>query len=160
MRGIARESRSIGRGVPASSQPPVGQAAPVSIAVVYVLPWSTYNCRMDSQELFRRLMALTGMNATQFAGATGLTESMISRTLNGRNDPSFNKVAAAIERLGFTVAFVPISQADLDASLHSRSGAGTTRRNAVNTTDTTVTPTAVASGTATPGLTSEVPPRG
>ncbi|MBM6699153.1 helix-turn-helix transcriptional regulator [Bifidobacterium pullorum subsp. saeculare] len=71
---------------------------------------------MDSQELIRRLMDLTGMNAAQFAKATGLTESMVSRTLNGRNDPSFNKIAGAVERLGFSIAFTPISMGELEAA--------------------------------------------
>ena len=69
---------------------------------------------MNSQELIRRMMELTGMNATQFSKATGMTESMISRTLAGKNDPSFNKIADAIEHLGFAISFTPISQSALE----------------------------------------------
>ena len=79
---------------------------------------------MDSQELIRRLMDLTGMNATQFSKATGLTESMISRTLNGRNDPSFDKIAAAVEHLGFAISFTPLSQSELERGTLARIRAG------------------------------------
>ena len=72
---------------------------------------------MNSQELIRRMMELTGMNAVEFSQATGLTESMISRILNGKNDPSFDKIAAAVERLGFAISFTPVSMPDLERGL-------------------------------------------
>ena len=72
---------------------------------------------MNSQELIRRMMELTGKNAVEFSHATGLTESMISRILNGRNDPSFDKIAAAVERLGFAISFTPVSMTELERGL-------------------------------------------
>ncbi|RSX53407.1 hypothetical protein D2E25_0730 [Bifidobacterium goeldii] len=68
---------------------------------------------MQSSEILRQLQNATGLNASDLAKATGLSESLISRAINGRNDPSFNKIAAAAERLGYTLTLTPLEQATL-----------------------------------------------
>lgn len=57
-----------------------------------------------------QLQQRTGLNAAELARRTGLSESMISRVLHGKNDPAFGKIAAAAERLGYRLTLTPLEQ--------------------------------------------------
>ncbi|WP_274608024.1 helix-turn-helix transcriptional regulator [Bifidobacterium sp. SO1] len=59
-------------------------------------------------------MQRSGMNAAQLAHATGLSESLISRALNGRIDPAFGKITTAAEHLGYQITLSPLEQVTLD----------------------------------------------
>lgn len=70
---------------------------------------------MQSSDIIRQLQAATGFNASDLAQASGLSESLISRALHGKNDPSFSKIANAAERLGYRLTLSPLEQATVQA---------------------------------------------
>ena len=68
---------------------------------------------MQADEILKELMRSTGLSAAALARAANLDESVVSRALNGKTVPSFNKISQAARSLGYELTLSPVEEATL-----------------------------------------------